>query len=267
MIQPRKRFGQHFLHDLAFIDAIIRAIDPMPEDNIIEIGPGLSALTRPLLARVSRLTAIEIDRDLVARLQADPALDRLQLIPADVLQVDFTQFGGQLRLVGNLPYNISTPLLFHLSQYVDQIRDQHFMLQKEVVERISAQPGSRAYGRISVMLQAKYRIMPLFDVPPEAFDPPPKVMSAVVRMRPIPLNRRLQPQDEAVFAQVVTRAFSQRRKMLRRVLADWSQWIDWDALGFADNLRAEQLGVEQFIRLSDQLTPHLATVSGPAGQG
>lgn len=257
-VQPRKRFGQHFLHDLAFIDAIVRAIDPMPEDQIIEIGPGLSALTRPLLWRVPRLTAIEIDRDLVAKLKQDPELQGLDIMQADVLTVDFSQFGGQLRLVGNLPYNISSPLLFHLLQYVDQIRDQHFMLQKEMVDRMSAQPGTRAYGRISVMLQAKYRIMHLFDVPAEAFDPPPNVLSAVVRMRPIPRARRLDPVNEQVFAQVVTRAFSQRRKMLRRVLADWQQWIDWEALQATDSLRAEQLSVEQFIKLSDQLTPHLA---------
>jgi len=261
-IQPRKRFGQHFLHDLAFIDQIIRAIDPQPEDKIIEIGPGLSALTRPLLWRVPKLTAIEIDRDLVAKLRQDPQLQGLEVIQADVLEVDFSQFGDGLRLVGNLPYNISSPLLFHLLAYVDQIRDQHFMLQKEMVERMSAQPGTRAYGRISVMLQAKYRIMPLFDVPPEAFDPPPNVRSAVVRMRPIPLRRRLQPKSEVVFAQVVTQAFSQRRKMLRRVLADWQQWIDWEALGATDSLRAEQLSVEQFIGLSDQLTAHLSAQSG-----
>jgi len=255
---PRKRFGQHFLHDLAVIDAIFRAIDPQPDDQVIEIGPGLSALTRPLLWRVPKLTAIEIDRDLVAQLRSNPDLTGLTVIEADVLQVDFAQFGDNLRIVGNLPYNISSPLLFHLLDYVDQVRDQHFMLQKEMVDRMTAQPGTRAYGRLSVMLQLKYRMMPLFDVPPEAFDPPPNVMSAVVRMRPISKRRRLQPLDEAVFAQVVTRAFGQRRKMLRRVLSDWQQYIDWQAFDAQDSLRAEQLTVAQFVALSDQLTPYLA---------
>lgn len=254
---PRKRFGQHFLHDLAVIDKIIRAIDPQPEDRVIEIGPGLSALTRPLLWRVPELTAIEIDRDLVAKLRQHPELQGLHVVQADVLTVDFKPFGTGLRIVGNLPYNISSPLLFHLLQFIDQVHDQHFMLQKELVDRMVAQPGSSHYGRLSVMLQAKYRMTPLFDVGPEAFTPPPKVMSAVVRMRPLSAQKRLQPQSEAVFAQVVTRAFSQRRKMLRRVLADWQQWIDWQAFGATDSLRAEQLSVAQFVALSDQLTPYL----------
>ncbi|HLR30745.1 MAG TPA: 16S rRNA (adenine(1518)-N(6)/adenine(1519)-N(6))-dimethyltransferase RsmA [Paenalcaligenes sp.] len=254
---PRKRFGQHFLHDLGIVDQIVRAIDPQPQDRIIEIGPGLSALTRPLLWRVPQITAIEIDRDLVAQLRQHPDLKSLEIIQADVLEVDFKQFGDNLRIVGNLPYNISSPLLFHLLQYVDQVQDQHFMLQKEMVERMSAQPGTRHYSRLSVMLQAKYRMMPLFDVPPEAFDPPPNVMSAVVRMRPLSAKRRLEPKSEAVFAQVVARAFSQRRKMLRRVLSDWQQWIDWQAFDAQDSFRAEQLSVTQFVALSDQLTPYL----------
>lgn len=261
---PRKRFGQHFLHDLAVIDAIVRAIDPQPGEQLIEIGPGQSALTRPLLQRAGQLTAIEIDRDLVAQLGADERLQGLDLVESDVLQVDFSQFGSALRLVGNLPYNISSPLLFHLLPFIDQIRDQHFMLQKELVERMAAAPGSRAYGRLSIMLQARYRIIHLFDVPPEAFDPPPKVISAVVRMRPIPVQRRMQPKNEAVFEHVVMRAFSQRRKMLRRVLADWQPWIDWEALGAHDNLRAQELSIAQYIGLSDQLTPHL---EGQLGSG
>jgi|SRR5690625_4195735 len=257
-ITPRKRFGQHFLHDLAIIDAIIRAIDPQPEDNIVEIGPGLSALTRPLLWRVPALTAIEIDRDLVKKLSQDPALANATIIQADALKVDYGTFGQRLRLVGNLPYNISSPLLFHLLLYADHVLDMHFMLQKEMVERMVAKPGTRAYGRLSVMLQASFRMIHLFDVAPEAFEPPPRVTSAVVRIRPIPKNRRLQPKNKQVFAQVVAQAFSQRRKMLRRALAKWQPLINWQAIGASDDLRAEQLTVAQFVALSDQLTPHLA---------
>ena len=173
--QARKRFGQNFLHDEGVIHQIVRAIDPQPTDKLIEIGPGMSALTQPLTQAVDQLTVIEIDRDLVAFLERKYRPEQLQIISADVLTVDFSQFGSGLRIVGNLPYNISSPLLFHLMQYADQVLDQHFMLQKEVIDRMVAQPGDAAYGRLSVMLQSRYRMVKLFDVGPEAFDPAPKV--------------------------------------------------------------------------------------------
>src|SRR5690606_18636671 len=167
--QARKRFGQNFLHDEGVIHQIVRAIDPQPTDKLIEIGPGMSALTQPLTQAVDQLTVIEIDRDLVAFLERKYRPEQLQIISADVLTVDFSQFGSGLRIVGNLPYNISSPLLFHLMQYADQVLDQHFMLQKEVIDRMVAQPGDAAYGRLSVMLQSRYRMVKLFDVGPEAF--------------------------------------------------------------------------------------------------
>ncbi|GAA5089034.1 MAG: 16S rRNA (adenine(1518)-N(6)/adenine(1519)-N(6))-dimethyltransferase RsmA [Alcaligenaceae bacterium] len=255
--QARKRFGQNFLHDEGVIHQIVRAIDPQPTDKLIEIGPGMSALTQPLTQAVDQLTVIEIDRDLVAFLERKYRPEQLQIISADVLTVDFSQFGSGLRIVGNLPYNISSPLLFHLMQYADQVLDQHFMLQKEVIDRMVAQPGDAAYGRLSVMLQSRYRMVKLFDVGPEAFDPAPKVTSAVVRMRPLKADR-LQAKDEAVFAQVVAKAFSQRRKMLRRVLADWAPQINWEAVGIDPTARAEQVSLAQYIALSDALTPLLA---------
>lgn len=255
--QARKRFGQNFLHDEGVIHQIVRAIDPQPIDKLIEIGPGMSALTQPLTQAVDQLTVIEIDRDLVAFLERKYRPEQLQIISADVLTVDFSQFGSGLRIVGNLPYNISSPLLFHLMQYADQVLDQHFMLQKEVIDRMVAQPGDAAYGRLSVMLQSRYRMAKLFDVGPEAFDPAPKVTSAVVRMRPLKADR-LQAKDEAVFAQVVAKAFSQRRKMLRRVLADWAPQINWEAVGIDPTARAEQVSLAQYIALSDALTPLLA---------
>ena len=255
--QARKRFGQNFLHDEGVIHQIVRAIDPQPTDKLIEIGPGMSALTQPLTQAVDQLTVIEIDRDLVAFLERKYRPEQLQIISADVLTVDFSQFGSGLRIVGNLPYNISSPLLFHLMQYADQVLDQHFMLQKEVIDRMVAQPGDAAYGRLSVMLQSRYRMVKLFDVGPEAFDPAPKVTSAVVRMRPLKADR-LQAKDEAVFAQVVAKAFSQRRKMLRRGLADWAPQINWEAVGIDPTARAEQVSLAQYIALSDALTPLLA---------
>ena len=250
--QARKRFGQHFLVDEAVIEQIVRAIRPMADDPMIEIGPGLSALTAPLLESVARLTVIELDRDLAGRLRNAWPAQRLAVIEADALSVDFSALGGMLRIVGNLPYNISSPLLFHLAAHADAVRDQHFMLQREVIDRMVAEPGSGDYGRLSVMLQARYAMEKLFDVPPEAFDPPPKVMSSVVRMIPLPADRP-RPRSEQAFAAVVTRAFAQRRKMLRRVLADWAADIDWDALGVAPTDRAETVSPVQFMAMSDQL--------------
>lgn len=248
--QARKRFGQNFLTDESVIESIVRAVSPARSDSVVEIGPGLSALTAPLLARLDHLAVIEIDRDLAARLRNRFSDKQLTIHEADVLTVDFSQFGDSLRVVGNLPYNISSPLLFHLVAYAEHIRDQHFMLQKEVIDRMVAVPGDGDYGRLSVMLQARYRMTHLFDVPPEAFDPPPKVTSAIVRMVPLGADRA-QPRSERAFSQVVAKAFSQRRKMLRRVLADWS--VDWAAVGIKETARAEELSVSDFIRLADFL--------------
>ncbi len=250
--QARKRFGQNFLVDLAVVDAIVRAIAPKRDDVMIEIGPGLSALTAPLLEHLEKLTAIEIDRDLAARLRQRFAIERLTVVEADALQVDFTQFGQALRIVGNLPYNISSPLLFALVDCADQVRDQHFMLQREVVDRMVAQPGGSEYSRLSVMLQYRYQIHKLFDVSPEAFDPPPRVTSAIVRMIPLGAGR-LQALDEKLFATVVQRAFSQRRKMLRGVLGEWTALIPWEALGVLPTWRAEQVSVAGFVGMTDAL--------------
>ena len=250
--QARKRFGQNFLVDLAVVDAIVRAIAPKRDDVMIEIGPGLSALTAPLLNQLEKLTAIEIDRDLAARLSQRFSVDRLTVVEADALQVDFTQFGQALRIVGNLPYNISSPLLFALVDCADHVRDQHFMLQREVVDRMVAQPGGSEYSRLSVMLQYRYQIHKLFDVAPEAFDPPPRVTSAIVRMMPLGAER-LQALDEKLFATVVQRAFSQRRKMLRGVLGEWTACIPWEVLGVLPTWRAEQVSVAGFVGMTDAL--------------
>lgn len=259
--QARKRFGQHFLVDDTIIDSIVRAINPQPDDNIVEIGPGLSALTEPLLQRLKHLKVVEIDRDLAARLRSQHAPERLTVVESDALQVDFAALGPQLRVVGNLPYNISSPLLFHLLASAPAIIDQHFMLQREVIDRMVAKPRTADYGRLSVMLQSRYAMHKLFDVPPEAFDPPPRVVSAVVRMVPLPEQRR-KPASQAAFEQVVARAFAQRRKMLRRGLADWASAIDWQGLGIPETARAEELSVDQFMALADYL--HAAGLAGDA---
>lgn len=248
----RKRFGQHFLVDEGVIDAIVRAISPKRADNVVEIGPGLSALTRPLLNALDHLTVVEIDRDLVARLRNTYSSQRLTVVESDVLEVGFSTLGAGLRVVGNLPYNISSPLLFHLIPWADQVIDQHFMLQREVIDRMVAKPSTSEYGRLSVMLQSRYDMEKLFDVPPEAFDPPPRVVSAVVRMIPLPADRA-RAHDEAFFSQVVARAFAQRRKMLRKGLGDWARHVDWDVVGIPETARAEELSVAQFIALSDCL--------------
>jgi len=250
--QARKRFGQHFLADESVVEAIVRAIAPARDDCMVEIGPGLSALTQPLLRSLARLTVVEIDRDLAARLRGQYPADRLTVVEADALTVDFASLGARLRVVGNLPYNISSPLLFHLMAAADQVQDQHFMLQREVIDRMVAAPGSADYGRLSVMLQSRYRMDKLFDVPPEAFDPPPRVVSAVVRMVPLPPDR-LRPASEAALQAVVARAFAQRRKMLRRALGDWAALVPWDALDIPPTARAEEVPVEKFIRLADAL--------------
>lgn len=251
--QARKRFGQNFLVDASIIESIVKAIAPAPGDSVVEIGPGLSALTAPLLQALDHLTVIEIDRDLAGRLRNRYKADKLTIIEADVLTVDFAALGSGLRVVGNLPYNISSPLLFHLIDYADHIHDQHFMLQREVIDRMVASPGSSDYSRLTVMLQSRYDMQKLFDVPPEAFDPPPRVVSAIVRMVPLPADRQ-RPLDQAMFERVVTKAFGQRRKMLRRSLSDWSGQIDWERLGIPETARAEDLSVGQFMALADSLT-------------
>lgn len=246
----RKRFGQHFLADSAVIDAIVAAIAPQPGEAIVEIGPGLGAMTQPLLARCGRLTVIELDRDLAARLRRNP---QLEVIEADVLTVDFAALaeraGGRLRVVGNLPYNISSPLLFSLTGIAERVVDQHFMLQKEVVERMVAPPGSRTYGRLSVMLQFRYVMARLFDVPRGAFNPTPQVTSSIVRMVPRP-EEQLPAVDFAAFGRVVAAAFGQRRKTLRNAL---SALLDADAIksaGVDPQARAEVLANEDFVRLA-----------------
>jgi 16S rRNA (adenine1518-N6/adenine1519-N6)-dimethyltransferase len=249
--QPRKRFGQHFLTDDSVIDRIVDAIDPQPGQAVVEIGPGLGAMTGPLAERLDRLSVIELDRDLAQRLRRQPKLD---VIEADVLKVDIVALaaerGQRLRIVGNLPYNISTPILFHLLEAVEHVVDQHFMLQKEVVERMAAGPGGKEYGRLSVMLQWRYRIESLFDVPPEAFDPPPRVDSAIVRMRPWPTPRVL---PQGVLEELVRVAFSQRRKLLRHTLG---RWLDERAYAGTFNLqrRAEEVGVAEYLDLAAAIT-------------
>jgi 16S rRNA (adenine1518-N6/adenine1519-N6)-dimethyltransferase len=243
----RKRLGQHFLGDAAVVAAIVEAIDPRPGQALVEIGPGLGALTAPLLARCGALDVIELDRDLAARLRQRPGLG---VIEADVLRVDFgalAQAGGQpLRVVGNLPYNISTPILFHLLDAAAHWRDAHLMLQKEVVTRMAAAPGGRNYGRLSVMLQWRCRIEPLFEVPPSAFEPPPRVDSAVVRLRPLAappaVNARL-------LGELVALAFSQRRKLLRHTLG---RWLAAHRPGAAFDLqrRAEEVPVAEYVALA-----------------
>ncbi|WP_050468209.1 16S rRNA (adenine(1518)-N(6)/adenine(1519)-N(6))-dimethyltransferase RsmA [Herbaspirillum chlorophenolicum] len=251
---PRKRFGQNFLTDDTVLYDIIRSIDPQPDDAMVEIGPGLAAMTSLLLDSLKHLHVVELDRDLVERLQKrfDPA--RLTVHSADALKFDFGSIsvpdGQKLRVVGNLPYNISSPLLFHLATIAPQVRDQHFMLQKEVVERMVAEPGGKAYGRLSVMLQWRYHMELLFVVPPTAFDPPPKVDSAIVRM--IPLAQPM-PCDENLLAQVVTKAFSQRRKVIRNCVAGL---FTEDELRQADvdpQARPEAVPVEQFVALANLL--------------
>jgi 16S rRNA (adenine1518-N6/adenine1519-N6)-dimethyltransferase len=243
----RKRFGQHFLADEAVCEAIVQAIDPQPGQALVEIGPGLGALTRGLLARCGRLTAIELDRDLAARLRRVPGIE---VVEADVLRVDLAQLragaGAALRVVGNLPYNISTPILFHLLEYVEHVQDQHFMLQREVVQRMAAGPGTKAYGRLSVMLQWRYEIEPLFDVGPQAFDPPPAVDSAVVRMQPLSAAQGVDPRR---LGELVTVAFSQRRKLLRHTLGPWLE-RDGYAGDFDTQRRAEEVPVSEYVALA-----------------
>jgi len=249
---PRRRFGQNFLVDRAVVGRIVAAIDPSAGDTVVEIGPGQGALTGPLLDRIPHLHAVEIDRDLAQQLRARFAPERLTLHQADVLEFDFSTLGGPLRVVGNLPYNISSPLLFRLTAFIDRIRDCHFMLQREVVERMAAPPGDKTYGRLTVMLQYWYSVERLFRVAPGSFLPAPKVESAVVRLtplRPLPFAAR----DYATFARIVAEAFSHRRKTLRNALREVVPGHAFEAAGIDPGLRPEALTVAQFVRLADEL--------------
>ncbi len=248
---PRKRFGQNFLVDDAIIDGIVSAIAPRAGEPMVEIGPGLMALTQPLLERLGHLTVIELDRDLAARLRSRQGLN---VVESDVLKVDFTALAAtlgvpRLRVVGNLPYNISSPILFHLLDHVDVVQDQHFMLQKEVIDRMVAQPATAAYGRLSVMLQWRYAMENVLFVPPESFNPPPKVDSAVVRMlphaEPAALNR-------SVLEALVQVAFSQRRKILRNTLGRWLEEKSFSGT-FDLQRRAEEVSVAEYTALAAQI--------------
>ena len=246
---PRKRFGQHFLTDKGIIEDIVQAIAPQPGQVMVEIGPGLAALTQPLVERLGRLTVIELDRDLVVQLRTHP---QLVVVESDVLKVDFRQLadqaGAKLRVVGNLPYNISTPILFHLLDVADVIEDQHFMLQKEVIDRMVAKPSTSDYGRLSVMLQWRYAMENVLFVPPQSFDPPPRVDSAIVRMVPHAVPQVL---DVLLFSELVRVAFSLRRKLLRHSLGKWLEQRNFTGT-FNLQRRAEEVPVHEFIALAQQ---------------
>lgn len=247
---PRKRFAQHFLIDEAVVADIVAAIGPQPGDRMVEIGPGLGALTRPLLARLDHLHVVEIDRDIVARLRLAFPAERLTIHEGDALEYDFLTLGPNLRVVGNLPYNISTPLLFHLAGSVANIHDIHVMLQKEVVARMVARPHGTDYSRLSVMLQYRFRVEPILAVPAAAFQPAPKVESAVVRM--VPLRHGADERcDEMLFAKVVASAFMQRRKTLRNSLRSYLAIDDFAALGIDARARAQELSVADFLKVTN----------------
>jgi 16S rRNA (adenine1518-N6/adenine1519-N6)-dimethyltransferase len=263
---PRKRFGQHFLTDRGIIEDIVQAIAPQAGQAMVEIGPGLAALTQPLVERLGHLTVIELDRDLAQQLRAHP---QLTVVESDVLRVDFVQLAkdlgvatdgaGKLRVVGNLPYNISTPILFHLLDAVDVIEDQHFMLQKEVIDRMVAAPSTSDYGRLSVMLQWRYAMDNVLFVPPQSFDPPPRVNSAIVRMVPRAAPASL---DVQLLSELVRVAFSQRRKLLRHTLG---QWLEQHAFAgqFDVRRRAEEVPVAEYEALAQQVAADAAPASEP----
>ncbi len=252
--RARKRFGQNFLQDFRVIDRIVQAVAPLDDDQLVEIGPGLGALTGPLLRAAGKLTVVELDRDLAAGLPQRLGYPQmLTLVEADALKTDFCSLvrgEGQLRVVGNLPYNISTPILFHLISQSRCIHDMHFMLQKEVVDRIVATPGTKDYGRLSVMVQYHCQPTFLFEVPPGAFNPPPKVTSAVFRLQPYGV-KPIQAKDEQRFAQIVHHVFTQRRKTLRNSLKNWIAPQTFEALSIDPMTRPEMLSVGQFVALSD----------------
>jgi 16S rRNA (adenine1518-N6/adenine1519-N6)-dimethyltransferase len=249
---PRKRFGQNFLQDTRVIGAIVDAIRPEPGEAIVEIGPGLGALTYPLLERAGKLHVVEIDRDIIARLKNEISPDKLTIHEGDALAFDFGSIAPKMKIVGNLPYNISTPLLFHLADYAEQVVEMHFMLQKEVVERMVAEPGTADYGRLTVMLQYRFYMENLFIVPGDAFWPPPKVESAVVRMIPAAGAHGV-AQNEVQFGEVVAQAFAQRRKTLRNNLKGLFSDEEFAALEIDPALRPENLTVAQYVKLANAL--------------
>ena len=256
--RARKRFGQHFLADPGVIDAIVSAIHATEHDTVVEIGPGQGAITDYLAKQAGHLHLVELDRDLVARLRQQYAdVDNVTVHEGDALNFDFGALGEKLRIVGNLPYNISTPLLFHLLESRGQIIDMHFMLQKEVVDRMAATPGSKAYGRLGIMLGCHLNVESLFDVPPEAFDPPPSVMSAVVRLDPLP-SGTFEIADEALLSRIVAMAFSQRRKTIRNSLKKEVDVETLESVSIDPVLRPEQVDIASWVALGN----HLANRSG-----
>ncbi|WP_332671415.1 16S rRNA (adenine(1518)-N(6)/adenine(1519)-N(6))-dimethyltransferase RsmA [Aromatoleum sp.] len=258
--RARKRFGQNFLSDPNIIRKIIDAIRPVAGETVVEIGPGLGAMTDPLVERLGHLHVVEIDRDLIARLRERYSPERLTIHEGDALKFDFGTLGAPLRVVGNLPYNISTPLLFHLAGFAAQVCDMTFMLQKEVVMRMVAEPGTEDYGRLSVMLQYRFRMGRLFDVPPGAFRPAPKVTSSIVRMVPLP-PAALTAKDEALLERIVAAAFGQRRKTLRNTLREHLDEADFVALGLDPGLRGERLTVADYVAIAN----HVAAKRSAAG--
>ena len=252
--RPRKRFGQHFLSDPGVIDAIVQAIDPQPGDTIVEIGPGHGAITEPLAKKAGKLHCIELDRDLAAALRRRfGASERVSIHEADALNFDYCELGDSLRIVGNLPYNISTPLLFHLIDSRDCITDMHFMLQKEVVERMTADPGSKAYGRLGIMLGCHLDVEALFDVGPQCFDPPPAVVSAMVRLAPLGSDRPA-IDDEKLLGRLVATAFSQRRKTLRNALKTLLDESELRSLGVDPGKRPEAIPIADYVTLANYVS-------------
>ena len=251
--QPRKRFGQHFLTDPGVIGAIVSAVAPRDDEVIVEIGPGQGAITHSLAARASALHAIELDRDLAASLRKEfDTGTNVTIHEADALKFDFGALGKSLRIVGNLPYNISTPLLFHLINFREHIVDMHFMLQKEVVDRMAALPGKKTYGRLTIMLGCHFQIDALFDVDRLAFNPPPDVTSAVVRLAPLPAGTYV-IDDEDRFAKLVAQAFSQRRKTIRNSLREVANEATLESVGIDPGLRAEAISIADYVRLANTL--------------
>ena len=252
--RPRKRFGQHFLTDPGVIDAIVRTIDPQPQDTIVEIGPGQGAITEPLARKAGRLHCVELDRDLAAALRRRfDGRNTVSIHEADALEFDFCSLGESLRIVGNLPYNISTPLLFHLIDNRDCIDEMYFMLQKEVVERMTAGPGSKAYGRLGIMLGCHLSVEALFDVGPQCFDPPPTVMSAVVRLMPLG-SARPAIDDKRLLGRIVATAFSQRRKTLRNALKTILADTELRSLGIDPGDRPESIPVSDYVALANYVS-------------
>ncbi len=260
--KAKKMFGQNFLVDEQIIADIVRAIRPEANDTMVEIGPGLGALTRPLLKLLNKLHVVEIDRDIIARLKTDYPQDKIVIHEGDALKFDLAELPAPLRIVGNLPYNISSPLLFHFAAYAAHITDMHFMLQNEVVERMVAAPSTPEYGRLSVMLQYRFYMEKLLDVPPQSFRPAPKVDSAIVRMIPLPADK-IVVNNETLFAKIVSSAFGQRRKTLRNTLKPYLNESEFEQLGINAQLRAENLGVAEFASIANYLQDKPAL---PAGQ-